>query len=159
MISSKLLLETTACPDPKYIDDDVKYTHGKCPQYLKKPFEKPWFQTATMFSGMLFCIFGHFFNLWYDDKKAKQIAATKAREQLELEADGAPTEVVAKKKNDWKSYTYIGVPSVFDMIATTVMTIGLVYIDVSIMQMVRGSLVVFCSILNVLFLKRKLALY
>lgn len=108
---------------------------------------------------MLFCIFGHFFNLWYDDKKAKQIAATKAREQLELEADGAPTEVVAKKKNDWKSYTYIGVPSVFDMIATTVMTIGLVYIDVSIMQMVRGSLVVFCSILNVLFLKRKLALY
>lgn len=62
-------------------------------------------------------------------------------------------------KHDWKAYTYIGVPAVFDMIATTLMTFGLVYINVSIMQMLRGAMVVFATLFNMCCLKRKIRAY
>ena len=51
------------------------------------------------------------------------------------------------------------VPALFDIAATNVMTYGLVYIDVSIMQMLRGAMVVFCSGFSVCFLKRKIKFY
>lgn len=72
MISSKLMLDTTACPiyyDWEY-PDVPKWEHGECPKYTVKKFEKPWFQTAVMFVAMAFCIFGHMFTLYFDNKKA-----------------------------------------------------------------------------------------
>lgn len=62
-------------------------------------------------------------------------------------------------KHDWKAYTYIGVPALFDMAATVIMTYGLLYIDVSIMQMLRGAMVIFCSFFNIWCLKRKIRPY
>jgi drug/metabolite transporter (DMT)-like permease len=65
----------------------------------------------------------------------------------------------AHVKHDWKAYTYIGVPALFDMAATVIMTYGLLFIDVSIMQMLRGAMVVFCSFFNIWCLKRKIRPY
>ena len=45
------------------------------------------------------------------------------------------------------------------MAATTIMTYGLVFINVSIMQMLRGAMIVFASLFNVWCLKRKLKPY
>ncbi|KAH0575257.1 EamA-like transporter family protein [Spironucleus salmonicida] len=159
MISSKLMLDSSACPqyNAERYPGVLPWTHGNCPQYLVKKFEKPWFQTAAMFSAMTFCIFGHFGVIFYNEKKAQKLAAQRALEQLEEaeEQEQAPQVV----KHSWKSYTYIGVPAIFDMVATTIMTLGLVYIDVSIMQMLRGSLVIFASFFSVWFLKRKIKIY
>lgn len=155
MISSKLMLDTTACPiyyDWEY-PDVPKWEHGECPKYTIKKFEKPWFQTAVMFVAMAFCIFGHMFTLYFDNKKAQQKAAMDAAAGLD-----SPVQTTVPK-HDWKAYTYIGVPALFDMCATTVMTYGLLYIDVSIMQMLRGAMVVFATCFNIWFLKRKIRPY
>lgn len=45
------------------------------------------------------------------------------------------------------------------MLATTLMTFGLEFINVSIMQMLRGAMVVFATLFNVCFLKRKVQKY
>lgn len=62
-------------------------------------------------------------------------------------------------KHDWKAYTYIGVPALFDMAATVIMTYGLLFIDVSIMQMLRGAMVIFATCFNIWCLKRKIRIY
>ncbi|CAL6006840.1 EamA-like_transporter family protein [Hexamita inflata] len=155
MISAKLMLDTSACPIYRASEYPLvtPWEHGECPRYMKKKFEKPWYQTAVMFAAMSFCILGHMFNIFYDDKKAKQIAAAHARGEMQ---DVEEPKVV---KHDWKAYTYIGVPALFDMAATTVMGYGLVLINVSIMQMLRGAMIVFATCFNVLFLKRKIRAY
>ena len=155
MISAKMMMQTSACPDyrPEEYKDIPKWEHGECPRYLLKKFEKPWYQSFVMFSAMVFCIFGHIFDLFYNDKKAKKLAEAQARgERLDEKVD-------SKVKHDWKAYTYIGVPALFDMAATTIMSYGLVFIDVSIMQMLRGAMVIFCSFFKVWCLKRKIRLY
>ena len=155
MISSKMMLDTSACPDWRIEEhkDIPKWNHGECPRYLLKKFEKPWYQTFVMFAAMMMCLIGHFGGIFYNDKKAKALAAAQARgEQLDVVM---PTHV----KHDWKAYTYIGVPALFDMAATVIMTYGLLFIDVSIMQMLRGAMVIFCSFFNIWCLKRKIRPY
>lgn len=45
MVSAKLMLDCTACP--YYYENEYqgieKWDHGKCPKYLAKKFEKPWY--------------------------------------------------------------------------------------------------------------------
>jgi len=76
-IGAKLMLDTTACPryDASEYPGIPKWEHGECPQFLVKKFSKPWFQTAAMFAAEAMCIFGHIFNLVYDDCKAKNAAS------------------------------------------------------------------------------------
>lgn len=64
-----------------------------------------------------------------------------------------------KRKHGWKEYTYIGIPALFDMAATTIMSYGLLYIDVSVMQMLRGAMIIFASCFNIWCLKRKIKKY
>jgi hypothetical protein len=87
MISAKLMMDTSACPDFREGEYDVKkWNHRECPRYLLKKFEKPWYQTLVMFAAMLFCLFGHFFDLFYNDKKSKKLAEDQARgERLDQE--------------------------------------------------------------------------
>ncbi|CAH8444614.1 unnamed protein product [Heterobilharzia americana] len=47
-------------------------------------------------------------------------------------------------------------PTCCDLLGSTLAGIGLLYIDASIWQMLRGSLIVFAGILSVIFLKRRL---
>eukprot|EP01155_Anaeramoeba_flamelloides_P030161 Anaeramoba_flamelloidesa86208_352.p1 GENE.a86208_352~~a86208_352.p1 ORF type:complete len:386 (-),score=60.24 a86208_352:240-1397(-) len=98
----------------------------------KHLYTKPWLQTVAMFIGMLGCL-------------------------LVLEA----YRLIKRKHNDAlvshsKIYYISIVPSMFDLIATSLMNIGLLWIPASIWQMLRGSMVVFSAIFSVVFLKRKL---
>eukprot|EP00768_Dysnectes_brevis_P006028 gnl/Dysnectes_brevis/45_a56_11038.p1 GENE.gnl/Dysnectes_brevis/45_a56_11038~~gnl/Dysnectes_brevis/45_a56_11038.p1 ORF type:complete len:423 (+),score=119.08 gnl/Dysnectes_brevis/45_a56_11038:40-1308(+) len=157
MISSKLMLDMSACPmpDPDWYVGYGTWDHGECPLELRKKFEKPWFQTAAMFSAMFFCIFGHI-GVKLHQRRQKREAAGGLTLDAEAPLVPAPVE---EKKSELAAYLLVGFPSVFDMIATTLMTYGLIYIDVSVMQMLRGSMVIFASIMNVLFLKRKIRGY
>ncbi|EES99990.1 Hypothetical protein GSB_22291 [Giardia duodenalis] len=174
MVSSKLMLDTSACPvyyDWEYGRDYEPWAHGECPPEVVKKFEKPWFQTACMFMAMLVCIIAHAIIEAVSHNKAKKKAANLAIKSAVSDTDKdtethsltQPAETAAKSKyrtwQYWKPYVIIAVPSIFDMIATSVMTMGLVYIDVSVMQMLRGTMVVFATIMNILFLRRRVRLY
>ncbi|KAJ6252453.1 solute carrier family 35 member f6 [Anaeramoeba flamelloides] len=53
-----------------------------------------------------------------------------------------------------KVYYLTMAPAVFDLLATSIMNIGLLWIPASIWQMLRGSMVVFSAIFSITFLKR-----
>lgn len=59
----------------------------------------------------------------------------------------------------WKDYLKVGIPACFDMVATAVMTYGLVYISVSVMQMLRGSMTLFSTLFSICFFKRHVHAY
>eukprot|EP00771_Trimastix_marina_P001569 gnl/Trimastix_PCT/265.p1 GENE.gnl/Trimastix_PCT/265~~gnl/Trimastix_PCT/265.p1 ORF type:complete len:394 (-),score=118.40 gnl/Trimastix_PCT/265:196-1377(-) len=107
-----------------------------------KHFKKPLFQSLTMFNAMTVCMF--FYVCCCRPKK------TAPNYSINKDSD----DKSAKKAN-----FYIIVPAFFDLLATTLMTFGLVFINVSIMQMLRGSMVIFSAILTVLFRGRKLKSY
>merc|ERR1719456_1409081 len=50
-------------------------------------------------------------------------------------------------------------PTCCDVLGTGVGGVGMLYISASVWQMMRGSLIVFTSMLSVIFLKRKLYCY
>jgi len=56
-------------------------------------------------------------------------------------------------------YFYLIIPAVFDLIATALFMYGLVFVDVSIYQMIRGGSIVFVAILKHFFLADKLMLF
>ncbi|KAJ8308158.1 hypothetical protein KUTeg_013032, partial [Tegillarca granosa] len=50
----------------------------------------------------------------------------------------------------------IACPTICDLIGTSLAGIGLVYVDASVWQMLRGSIIIFAGILSKIFLKRNL---
>lgn len=58
----------------------------------------------------------------------------------------------------WK-VTYLALPAICDIIGTTLMNVGLLFVAASIYQMTRGALVLFVGLFSVWFLKRRLGLY
>jgi len=50
----------------------------------------------------------------------------------------------------------VAAPAAFDLLATGLCCMGMVYIPASIWQMLKGGSIIFCGILSVTFLKRKL---
>merc|ERR1719359_2241875 len=73
-----------------------------------------------------------------------------------------PDAEVALLKGDAKSKSYtqkvllVSIPAAFDLLATAFCCMGMLYIPASIWQMLKGGSVIFCGILSVTFLKRKL---
>jgi drug/metabolite transporter (DMT)-like permease len=58
----------------------------------------------------------------------------------------------------WK-VIYLALPAICDILGTTLMNVGLLFVAASIYQMTRGALVLFVGIFSVWFLKRRLGLY
>lgn len=58
----------------------------------------------------------------------------------------------------WK-VAYLAMPAVCDILGTTLMNVGLLFVAASIYQMTRGALVLFVGLFSVWFLKRRLGLY
>lgn len=110
-------------------------------------FEKPWFQTESMFVGMFLCL------VVYEVIRCTRSCKSKKE----------TTENLIEKEDDsiqhWQHYIYVGAPAMCDMVATCLMNVGLVYLDPSIWQMLRGSMVVFSAILSLIFLKKKYYCY
>merc|ERR1719203_2355648 len=55
----------------------------------------------------------------------------------------------------WK-VLLVSIPAAFDLLATGLACVGILYIPASIWQMLRGSSLVFAVLLSIVFLKRKM---
>lgn len=100
---------------------------------------------AVMFLGMSFCLPLAYYTEYRDKRNSGS-----ADEQL-LQRDG----VAEKKTNVWM----LSIPTIFDLIATVLMNVGLLSVTASVYQMLRGAEMLFAAMFAVFFLKRKLNRY
>ncbi|TGZ73384.1 hypothetical protein CRM22_001552 [Opisthorchis felineus] len=140
-VSKKLQLDCTAFG---YYNHSANYTR------TEHAFNKPWFQTLLMFLGESLCLFG-FFVVRY--RKRRQLENDGLRRQLLV--DPTRPGIADTPLFNW----YFLLPASCDLLGTTLAGIGLLFVDASIWQMMRGSLIIFAGILSIIFLKRKLYVY
>ncbi|XP_076100355.1 solute carrier family 35 member F6-like [Mytilus galloprovincialis] len=109
-------------------------------------FDHPWFQTLIMFFGEMICLGGYCIVRKKErDKRRKEYA-----EQNKDMTDIPPQPRIVQ--------FIVAVPTICDLVGTSVAGIGLIYVDASVWQMLRGSIIIFAGILSKIFLKRKLRL-
>lgn len=109
------------------------------PKYGYHEFRKPWFQTDTMFMGMTLSLFAYL------------ILGRKDSNEVNAVGDSHQPQKTGPK---WKLYFYSALPAICDLSATGLMNIQLLYIQASVWQMLRGSMVIFSSIFCAFILKR-----
>lgn len=115
------------------------YSVGKTGE--RELFNPPLFQAFVMFLGMSFALPAHFISQW------------------RRRANASPTELAAILKEPpvtYKTYMLLAIPSVFDLIATCLMVIGLLHINASIWMLLRGGGIVFVALMKNYILKDKL---
>ncbi|CAL8107051.1 unnamed protein product [Calicophoron daubneyi] len=140
-ISKKMQLN---CIAPGY------YNHSANDTKTVHQFRKPWFQTLLMFLGEFLCLFA-FFVLRY--RKRRRIIADESYSRLAIES--GETGLVFSPLFSW----IFVLPATLDLLGTTIAGIGLIFVDASIWQMMRGSLIIFAGVLSIVFLKRRLACF
>ena len=99
------------------------------------------FITFCMFLGEMLCLLFDYIN-----EKYIQIGTT-----TELLINKG---VETKEKKDPK-FWYLSIPAAFDLIASTLSTIGLTFLNTSIYQMLKGSIIVFSCIATIIFLRTR----
>ncbi|EAY04084.1 hypothetical protein TVAG_203880 [Trichomonas vaginalis G3] len=109
-------------------------------------FSKPWFQTNSMFVGMCLAL------VVYEVQRC--LNRGKKQEETQSLVTNGETDETTNKGSDWKMYFYVAGPACCDLLATSLMNIGLLYINASVWQMLRGSMVLFSSIFCQFILKR-----
>ncbi|KAL8602688.1 hypothetical protein ACOMHN_058641 [Nucella lapillus] len=110
-------------------------------------FDHPWFQTWIMFIGECTCLLGLY--LARRRERKQFIKEMKWAAQLGREPQTPPEH---PRVFQW----IFLLPTVCDLVGTSLAGIGLVYVDASVWQMLRGSIIIFAGILSKVFLKRKL---
>ena len=98
-------------------------------------FTHPWFQTAVMFMGEALCIIPYLLS--------KFCCAS--------ESSAEPFR--------WKNIWLFIIPTICDLVGTSLAGIGLLFVSASVSQLLRGGIIIFSGILSVLFLKRVLLPY
>jgi hypothetical protein len=112
-------------------------------------FRKPWFQTNSMFLGMLLALAVHLVQ--------KLMLRRQAQESILLQSGAGEDEsqLATQTSGDgWKIYFISAAPSCCDLFGTALGNIGLLWIEPSVWQMLRGSMVLFSSIFCAFILKR-----
>lgn len=123
----------------------TKFQDNQCVAHCNNPdisqhklYEQPGIQTLQMFIGE-----SAIYIVYYCIYKAPW---TKRAQYTQIQA----------QEPSLRESLVLAIPSVCDLLATSLMNIGLVYTPVSIYQMTRGAVVLFVAILSVLFLKRRI---
>jgi hypothetical protein len=133
------------CAPTEYLGGDTK----NC-EFGSKRFEKPWTQNMQMFMGESICMAAFLFTMR---------RAVNARElPLQDTQSGPSTGEGAPQRRPAPFYIFL-LPAMCDVLGTGVGGVGMLYISASVWQMMRGSMIIFTSILSVVFLKRKLFAY
>lgn len=87
-------------------------------------FEHPWFQTFVMFIGEFLCMLGVVYERCL--KKSKEV------------------DKLGEEKKEVKVFSWIFVlPTLCDIVGSSVAGIGLLWVSASIWQMMRGSIIIF----------------
>lgn len=132
-----------------------------------KPFHKPWACTTMMFVGMTFCLPLSWvlskFEAWQERRKQrKQVSGSASESDVSAPLmRESPFAAVSDKPHEEqgtsvKNIALLAVPMAFDLIATILLSVGLLTTSASVSQMLRGSGMVFSAIFAVVFLKRPL---
>lgn len=123
-------------------------------------FDKPFFQSVSMFFAMMFSLLVDLVLGKIKQRKSSKTESTQEyteKTSLITDPNGSIQDLSKIEENGepkkHKNPIIIGIPAVFDLVASTMMSFGLIYINVSIFQMLRGSMVIFTTILSRLFLK------
>lgn len=119
----------------------------KCGTPQAEYFDQPVVQTLQMFLGEMLC----WIPLWVLRYMAP--SGVKLDEEDETVDETRP---VKKDIRTWKESTILALPALCDVLATTMMNIGLLYTPVSIYQMTRGSLILIVGLMSVIFLQRRI---
>jgi drug/metabolite transporter (DMT)-like permease len=170
-VSMGMLLSGTASA----VGQKVVYQHnvtsecpgGLAPQYTT--FAKPYFFTLTMFIGEALCLLWYYLDREFDRARSKNKKGYASDTEALLGLDGSPASEKKPPAAAGSPKASAGVPqrkpplwvfavlSLFDLSATTIGSIGLIWVDASVNQMLRGSGVVFTAIFSIMLLKSRLA--
>ncbi|XP_071161412.1 solute carrier family 35 member F6-like [Mytilus edulis] len=107
-------------------------------------FDHPWFQTLIMFFGEMICLGGYCIVRKKERDKRRREYAEQNKDMTDIPPQPRIVQLI------------VAVPTICDLVGTSVAGIGLIYVDASVWQMLRGSIIIFAGILSKIFLKRKL---
>jgi drug/metabolite transporter (DMT)-like permease len=110
--------------------------------YPPHRFAKPWFFTLVMFVGELTALIFYKLQLHY------------AGAHLNLDGLLDSKEPVKKMRMS-HIFFILALPSLCDLVASAIMSVGLLYVQASFWTMLRGAQVVFSAVLHAFVLKRK----
>jgi drug/metabolite transporter (DMT)-like permease len=143
-------------------------------------FQRPLFQTACMFAGMAMCLIPFSIMRWMHHTA---VAATnQAQSRLNSSTPNAQSRMViasptaslsnasatdidgnmVRKLNDpyfvdKRVVMAISLPALLDLLATQCQNIGLIFLNASVLQMLRGSIIIFAALVRFKFLHRSIA--
>ncbi|KFM25000.1 Solute carrier family 35 member F6 [Auxenochlorella protothecoides] len=111
---------------------------------------------TVMFGGMCFCL-----PLALYLEKLDKAATAAENGGVNEPLLAAPGEVARPpaEKNMFLANLPIAIPTFFDLVATVLMNVGLLYVTASVYQMMRGAEMLFAALFAVVFLKRSLNKY
>lgn len=122
----------------------------------QKFFRKPWAMATIMFLGMSFCLpFAYI-------EEARARRKQRSTADLERDAAAAPLlgdaylELDAGKSGKMREVLMLSIPTIFDLVATVLMNIGLLNVTASVYQMMRGAEMLFAALFTSVFLNRML---
>ncbi|KAF4662276.1 hypothetical protein FOZ61_002607 [Perkinsus olseni] len=112
-------------------------------------FKKPWFNTFSMFLGMSLSILAYLASAFIKRRRSRE-------KFVEQEAPLLQPDRSSRRPHSVKKSIMIGFPAALDLTATVMCFVGLLYNPASVWQMLRGAEIIFCAILSVCFLGRRL---
>lgn len=131
-----------------------------------KLFRKPLAATLFMFLGMTLILPLAPLIHWLQDRlRWRSAASTAASDDASTDAASAPLLASAgghngggsPRRDGWlRQCALLLVPTLFDVVATATHKIGLMWLTVSVYQMLRGSQILYAALLSMLFLRRRL---
>lgn len=120
-------------------------------------FHKPWFATLNMLFAMGL--------VGVIDKLVRMsCGGGKGDKETPLMIDEAPGSKAGNGNGNAqtpyrKKVMLVAYPAAFDIVATALCAVGMLYIPASVWQMLRGSSIVFACIFSILFLNRKMYVF
>jgi drug/metabolite transporter (DMT)-like permease len=115
-------------------------------------FNQPMLQTLNMFIGEILCLIIFYFNKNETCIQLNEMG-TENEQLFEIESTDTYYENDIDEIES-KNYILLLFPALCDSLSSTLMNIGLIFVSVSMYQMLRGSIVIFTAIISVLFLNQ-----
>mmetsp|Transcript_12039 Transcript_12039/g.21359 ORF Transcript_12039/g.21359 Transcript_12039/m.21359 type:complete len:390 (+) Transcript_12039:74-1243(+) len=123
----------------------------------KKAFTKPWFLTFNKLLGMFtVLIWVRLFRCCRCSKSGKHQEIQDQQKSVEDGNSSSSVSIRVEPSMTMKKLLLMAVPAFFDILATALGAIGMLYIPVSVCQMLQGTSLVFIAAFSTYFLKQRL---
>lgn len=118
-------------------------------------FSKPWFGTLNMLMAMFFVLVVE--QMFCGCSLCRRQPGKEQPLLMDATPGGKGQGATLTPRKTWsQKVLLVAIPAALDLLATACSCIGIMYIPASVWQMLRGSALIFCAILSIVFLKRKL---